>query len=281
MKKTVKWILVILSVTIAICGAFIIGTKFGFHVGQTSERWESGIIKRISQNDTSKLTIEEYRSIWEADGFDPELYAKAAFAILSGNENTNIYLTPGNVIQILGVPSGSNVNGYQGADASRINLWFKNDQVSLAFSMRGPLESVVYEVAPQSRTGWGLSDNYPTSIPESEWPVTSGVFNQTAPPVLVSKAESFAIEFQTESEWFPIIMKHFKDYPPPETPEGLDVPCKSQIMLIDGLRDDLVRITFSIKGKHEYWCDTWWHLEDNQWLRLPPHEGAKLIVVKQ
>jgi hypothetical protein len=277
MKKTTKWILVIVSILVVVGVAFMKGVSVGIREGL--------VIRALltSPKDTSRLTADDYTAIWQANGLEPEVYAKTAFSIMKEMGRTNLWLTPGNVIQILGEPSGANVNGYQGTSAPRLDLWFKNDKVFLSFSMLGPLESVQYKVGPQSRTGWGcgISEGFLMPIPKAAWPLFSGVFQNHAPPVLLlSNAEALSKGLKTEAEWYPIIMKHFRDYPPPQTPSGLDIPCESHMMIVDGLGDDLARITFAIKGENEYWCDTWWHLEDGQWVRLSPHEGAKHIAGK-
>lgn len=230
-------------------------------------------IKNITPPDTKKNL-----SVWNTEGQMPKVYAQVAYSILSELPNKAIWPTPGNVIALLGKPSGCNVNGYQGDVAPRLDLWYKSDKVSLGFSICGLIESVVYSVKPQERQGWEFT-NFKKSIPSSQWPYISGVFRTIEPPnELKSKALELSESLKTEGDWYPVIMRHFRDYSPPVTPEGLaTIPCKSKIMIIDGLRNDLAIITFSIKGQNQYWCDTWWHFENEKWHNISPHEGGKLI----
>lgn len=272
MKK--RWPFVIIGFLIGLLVGFGIGTSVGFRASFVMQRKLSELV------DDARTDLNENLSVWNTDEHAPDVHAQAAHSILRELPEDDIWPTPGNTIALLGQPSGCNVNGYQGDVAPRLNLWYKQDKVSLGFSIRGPIESVVHFVKPEMRKGWGFPDDFKTSIPRSEWPYMSGTFRTNAPPPeLMRKAQEFEESLQTEGDWYPVVMRHSCDYSPPRTPEHLNgILCKSQIMIVDGLRDDLAVVTFSIKGERQYWCDSWWSLSGGNWKRLPPHEGGRILA---
>lgn len=272
MKK--RWPFLVIGLVVGLSVGFVGGTTVGFRASFDIQRKLSSLVQY------ARSDLNENLSIWNADGHAPDVYAQAAHSILRRLPDQNIWPTPGNAIALLGFPSGVGINGYQGDVASRINFMYRENKVSLGFSIQGPIESVVYFVEPEMSKGWGFPDDFKTSIPQSEWPYMSGTFRTNAPPSeLMRQVHKLAEGLKTEGDWYPVIMRHFRSYPPPETPAELkDIPCKSSIMIVDGLRSDLAVVTFSIKGKNQYWCDTWWHLTNKKWERLPPHEGGILLA---
>lgn len=272
MKK--RWPFIVIGLLIGLVVGFIVGTSVGFRASFALQRRLSELVQDARSDQDENL------SVWNTDGHAPDVYAQAAHSILRELPEKDIWPTPGNAIALLGIPSGVGINGYQGDVAPRINLMYRDGKVSLGFSIRGPIESVVHFVKPEMRTGWGFPDDVKTAIPQSQWPYLSGTFSTNSPPAeLMRKAHELAAELKTEGDWYPVIMRHFRDYPPPETPADLTgIPCKSRIMIVDGLRADLAVVTFSIEGEHQYWCDSWWHLSEGEWNRLLPHEGGELLA---
>jgi len=282
--KTKRWPFLVIGIIVGVLVGFFVGFGSGMSVG-----FQAGLgVQRHLANAIEKTNsdTEENKAVWFSQGQSPEVYARAAHSILQKLGQEDIWLTPGNVIMILGQPARSSINGIHWDEQDnvdptipRLNLFYKEDKVIVEFSLCGIVDSVVHFVKPEHRKGWGFPDDFPKIISESKWPLLSGFFqNAPAPATLVTKAEQFAQELKTEADWYPVVEKHFKDDPQPETPSGLNIPCKSQIVLIDGLRNNLVIITFVVKGKHTYWIDTWWNLVDEEWRRVPPHEGQLLIA---
>lgn len=272
MKK--RWPFIVIGLLIGLVVGFIIGTSVGFRASFAIQRRLSEFVQ------DARSDMDETLSVWNTDGHAPDVFAQTAHSILRELPEKNIWPTPGNAIALLGPPSGCNVNGYQGDIAPRLDLWYKDDKVSLGFSIRGPIESVVHFVKPEMRKGWGFPDDFQKAIPRPQWPYMSGTFRTNTPPTeLMRKAQELEDGLKTEGDWYPVIQRHFRDYPPPETPADLNsIPCKSTIMIVDGLRADLAVVTFSIKGENQYWCDSWWHLSNGIWERLPPHEGGRLLA---
>ena len=285
MNKRKRTALLVVAFIGAVSLGFFAGIRLGVLAGAEMALQMSGLFEGISEGDTSRFSEDDYKVLWEMNVAPPRLLAKSVFALLGERADDDVLLTAGDVIQILGVPESSGVNGLSPADdnesidvtSARLNLLYDSRKIIITFSTGGILESVLSHSAHNFSSGWGL--DLPPSPPLEARPVVGGCFrNQDIPQNLLDQVEAFSAPLRTEADWYPIVHQHVRDYPPHKTPDGFDrLSCKRQIAVIDGIRSDLAVITFVIEGKHTYWIDTWWSLQDSVWSRLPPHEGSELI----
>ncbi|MBN2301430.1 MAG: LamG domain-containing protein [Lentisphaerae bacterium] len=225
--------------------------------------------------------VEVSTRVWQSDGRTPAEYAAAAVSMLNrALPDDKSLLTLGTVTKILGKPSsvqliGYRLNNYHAIDDSpQLEIVYHDKGVVIAFSTVG-LAQILY-----AKQGTLLSKI-------AEWsggsdiaifgqsPRMTGEFTQQPDDVgsLQNDALEFADKCRMEAHWYRL-MRSKTDFDPVE----LQQKCKSSIFMIDGIRDDLARVGFVIKGEHRLICHVWWAKSAKGWTRIVRRAGYLSLV---
>ena len=250
------------------------------------------VVKHINEKrNGSFMEEQEAFRIWKSDVNNPEKQARAAFVILKHMEDKEEFLTLGNVIQVLKgdfilldeVGYSFDENGNLMSDEMRNQILFNDKKVTVGFTVMGSVDRVLYETTEEMRTGWSAW-SWPQNISKfKSTPVVTGIFeDDVAESKLKQAAKKLIGKYRTEEEWYNFIQR----LDTPSWPDLHQLPiitktngkrCSAKFYLVDGITDKIAKVFYHIKGKHIYYCDTWWLFNNDVW-ELISTENAKNII---
>lgn len=223
---------------------------------------------------------EKNARIWLSEGQTPDAYSSAAAALLADAFSDGADpMTLGNVAIVLGKPSSMRMTGYRLKSYQAID---DSAQLEIAYTKKGTV--ITFSTAGVAKSLLAKNNQLLSSVAEWQTPLNFAQFGATSKATgifdsstkldkLKKAAEEFSAKCEMEAHWYRLMRSRTTQDPP-----ELQQACKATVFLIDGVRTDLARVGFVVKGEHRLVYHSWWTKSGATWTRVTRRTAFASIV---